>query len=114
MSSRRAATGALAGLALAGCGFRPMYGPRPEGAVDVDPNLAKTRGGLKIEIRIVVLRGLRFEQVHGLRKVDARIPIQGGNDFRDVAPCGNGSRRRRWRSISHWGSNKAPAPKPIG
>ena len=39
-------------------------------------DLHRRRRGLQLEVRIVVLRGLRVEQVHALREIDARVAIR--------------------------------------
>ncbi len=64
--------------------------PRPVASSCALSTSIARRSGLQVEIRIVVLRRLRVEQVHALREIDARIAIQGGDDVRDVAPLGNG------------------------
>lgn len=71
MSSRRAL---IALLALGGCGFRPMYGPRPEGAT---VGLETVRVGLITERNGQLLRR-HLEQRLGRGNVPARYDLRVG------------------------------------
>ena len=74
--------------------------PRPVASSCARSTSIARRGGLQLEVRIVVLRRLRIEQVHALREIDARIAIQRRDDVRDVAPLGyRRAPRNRRRAI---------------
>lgn len=76
MSSRRAIL-ALPALALAGCGFRPMYGPRP-GATTA--GLETVRVGVIVERNGQLLRR-HLEQRLGRAGVPARYDLRVGLNY---------------------------------
>lgn len=100
MSSRRALI-ALSGALLGGCGFRPMYGPRPEGSVP--QGLETIRVGLIPERNGQLLRR-NLEQRLGAggaqMRYDLRVGLGYGIDLQGFARDGTPSRVRITASAS--------------
>ena len=100
MSSRRAIL-ALPALALAGCGFRPMYGPRPEGAT---AGLETVRVGLISERNGQLLRRhleQRLGRGSGPARYDLRVGLAYGIEVQGFARDGTPS-RVRMTATANW------------
>lgn len=93
MSSRRAFL-ALPALALAGCGFRPMYGPRPDTAT---AGLETVRVGLIVERNGQLLRRhleQRLGRSGAAAKYDLRVGLTYGIEVQGFERDGTPSRVR--------------------
>lgn len=93
MSSRRAFL-ALPALALAGCGFRPMYGPRPDSAA---AGLETVRVGLIMERNGQLLRRhleQRLGRADAPARYDLRVGLGYGIDVQGFERDGTPSRVR--------------------
>ena len=90
-SPRRAVLGLLL---LSGCGFRPLHGPRPEGAAA--PGLETIRVGLITERNGQLLRRHLEERLgsRGPSRYDLRIGLGYGVDLQGFARDGTPSRVR--------------------
>ncbi len=95
MSSRRAIL-ALPALALGGCGFRPLHGPRPQGAAA--PGLQAVRVGLIPERNGQLLRRSLQDRLgrgpDAAVRYDLRVGLAYGVDLQGFARDGTPSRVR--------------------
>jgi len=100
LSSRRAVL-ALPALALAGCGFRPLYGPRPDSAA---AGLETVRVGLIAERNGQLLRRQleqRLGRGNGPARYDLRVGLAYGVEVQGFERDGTPS-RVRVTSTANW------------